>query len=299
MCERPPYQVTETGWGEFTVQIKVTFIPEAGEKALSLQHPIKLHHWGEPIDVPVAPAPGAEATPVGTPATDKGDGEGDAAVKAEVNTPAAEATPAAEGSGATTTEAATGTGAAPTPAADGGAPATAVGTPTPAQAAVQSMAAMYPVHAWQYDELVFSDPPANFMSILDENPPTPLPARPRRARDQREEHDLKNAGSTKKKARGSSTARGGASRAGTDAPEGGSGTPRVVGTPRAGTPAVIGTPGGTGTPGAGTPGIAPGVPGELGSADVPLEFATDMEKGEFNRLTEIRIRIVEQMDRWR
>jgi YEATS domain-containing protein 4 len=42
-----------------------------------------------------------------------------------------------------------------------------------------------------------------------------------------------------------------------------------------------------------------GVPGELGSADVPLEYALDMEKAEQVRLTEIRVRIVEQMDRWR
>jgi YEATS domain-containing protein 4 len=28
VCEKPPYRVTETGW-EFTVPIKITFVPEA------------------------------------------------------------------------------------------------------------------------------------------------------------------------------------------------------------------------------------------------------------------------------
>ena len=37
-----------------------------------------------------------------------------------------------------------------------------------------------PIHAWQYDEIVFTDPPATFMKILLENPPTPLPKTKRR-----------------------------------------------------------------------------------------------------------------------
>lgn len=31
------------------------------------------------------------------------------------------------------------------------------------------------VHAWQYDELVFTDPPKSFLDILMAHPPTPLP----------------------------------------------------------------------------------------------------------------------------
>ncbi|KAF8759610.1 chromatin organization [Rhizoctonia solani] len=37
-----------------------------------------------------------------------------------------------------------------------------------------------PIHAWQYDEIVFTDPPAPFMKILLEHPPTPLPKTKRR-----------------------------------------------------------------------------------------------------------------------
>lgn len=260
--------VTETGWGEFTVQIKVTFVPEAGEKALSLQHPIKLHHWGKPIEAP-PPAPTVDATPAGTPAADKAEGESE--VKKE------------------------GTEAPATPAtAEGGDAAPATGTPgdgaivpsgaaTPGTAAalshIQSIAAAYPVHAWHYDEIVFSDPPANFMALLEENPPTPLPTRNRRPRDQREEHELKS-GKKKKGAARPSTSRTGTA------------TPAIsrANTPRGGTPATT-----AGTPG----GVQIGIPGEPGSADVPLEFTLEMEKAENNRLTEVRGKIVEQMDRWR
>jgi len=32
-------------WGEFEIQIRITFIPEAGEKPLVLFHHLKLHPW--------------------------------------------------------------------------------------------------------------------------------------------------------------------------------------------------------------------------------------------------------------
>ena len=34
---------------------------------------------------------------------------------------------------------------------------------------------MGPVHSWQYDEILFSDPFQNFLNILTAHPPTPLP----------------------------------------------------------------------------------------------------------------------------
>ena len=37
-----------------------------------------------------------------------------------------------------------------------------------------------PVHSWQYDEIVFNDPFQSFLSILTDNPPTPLPKAKRR-----------------------------------------------------------------------------------------------------------------------
>jgi YEATS domain-containing protein 4 len=257
VCEKPPYKVTETGWGEFTVNIKVTFVPEASEKALSLQHPIKLHHWGEPIE---PPAPQPEPTPAQTPK--------------EAETPKPE------------TEAEASLAPTETSATDAATPADpTTGVATPAEPVIinpyNTSVGSYPVHSWQYDEMVFSDPPANFLSLLEQNTPTPLPSRPRRPRDQREEHELRTG---KKRAKPSGARTGNTSRAGTEAPEGM--------TTRAGTPASVATP---------TPGQPPviGVSGELGSADVPLEFSVDMEKGELNRLTETRVKIVREMDRWR
>lgn len=44
--EAPPFEVTETGWGEFEVQIKLYFVPEANEKAQTLWHGLKLHPYG-------------------------------------------------------------------------------------------------------------------------------------------------------------------------------------------------------------------------------------------------------------
>ena len=38
--------MTETGWGEFEVQIKLYFVPEAAEKPQTLWHFLKLHPWG-------------------------------------------------------------------------------------------------------------------------------------------------------------------------------------------------------------------------------------------------------------
>lgn len=287
VCEKPPYQVSETGWGEFTVQIKVTFVPEAGEKALTLQHPIKLHHWGEPIEAPPAvtaaatpsgtPAPAAAATGAeGTPANGSSAATDDIKeAKAEPDTagqPSVPASTAGDQSKASTeasTDAATETA---TPAVD----SAAVATPSAAPAAalpISTVASTYPVHSWQYDEIVFSDPPANFLQILEEHPPTPLPARNRRPRDQREQHDLKSGNSKKKRA----ISRVG-SRAGTETRQGTPVTPMTPQTPVAG---------------------QVGIPGEPGSADVPLEFSLEMEKGELNKLTETRIRIVHEMDRWR
>jgi YEATS domain-containing protein 4 len=83
------------------VQIRVTFVPESGEKPFTLYHHLKLHPWG------LSPA-------------DNTDG------------------PPPEG------------------------------------------AATAPVHAWQYDEFVFSDPFQNYLNILIKHPPTSLPKTKRR-----------------------------------------------------------------------------------------------------------------------
>lgn len=44
--EAPPFQVTETGWGEFDVQIKIYFIQECAEKPVTMYHRLKLHPYG-------------------------------------------------------------------------------------------------------------------------------------------------------------------------------------------------------------------------------------------------------------
>ncbi|KAF7715137.1 Protein AF-9-like protein [Penicillium ucsense] len=44
--EAPPFEVVETGWGEFEIQIKLYFTPESGEKPQTLWHSLKLHPYG-------------------------------------------------------------------------------------------------------------------------------------------------------------------------------------------------------------------------------------------------------------
>ncbi|KAL8999518.1 MAG: hypothetical protein Q9188_005868 [Gyalolechia gomerana] len=46
VVEAPPFEVTETGWGEFEVQIKIHFVPEANEKPQTIWHHLKLHPYG-------------------------------------------------------------------------------------------------------------------------------------------------------------------------------------------------------------------------------------------------------------
>lgn len=52
--DKPPFEVSETGWGEFEVAIRIYFIQESGEKAVALYHHLKLHPWmeGEGSSIP-------------------------------------------------------------------------------------------------------------------------------------------------------------------------------------------------------------------------------------------------------
>lgn len=43
--EQPPFEVSESGWGEFEIQIKLFFRPESNEKPLTLFHYLKLHPY--------------------------------------------------------------------------------------------------------------------------------------------------------------------------------------------------------------------------------------------------------------
>jgi len=54
--DKPPFQVTETGWGEFEIVIKIYFVSESGEKPVTLYHHLKLHPW-----LPLTKPPPADA----------------------------------------------------------------------------------------------------------------------------------------------------------------------------------------------------------------------------------------------
>lgn len=44
--EQAPFKVSETGWGEFEIQIKLYFVAESNEKPQTLWHSLKLHPYG-------------------------------------------------------------------------------------------------------------------------------------------------------------------------------------------------------------------------------------------------------------
>ncbi|KAI5297089.1 hypothetical protein KEM56_005095 [Ascosphaera pollenicola] len=48
--EGPPFEVNETGWGEFEIQIKLYFVPESMEKPQALWHTLTLHPYGDDIE---------------------------------------------------------------------------------------------------------------------------------------------------------------------------------------------------------------------------------------------------------
>lgn len=82
--DRPPFEVTETGyvvwrnalslpliyrlylppsrrWGEFEVQIRLHFIPESAEKAILFYHHLKLHPWAPTGTDPAPPTAPSES----------------------------------------------------------------------------------------------------------------------------------------------------------------------------------------------------------------------------------------------
>src|ERR1700761_2083463 len=50
MIESPPFEVEETGWGEFEIAIKFYFVPESPEKPQQLWHALKLHPYTGDIE---------------------------------------------------------------------------------------------------------------------------------------------------------------------------------------------------------------------------------------------------------
>ncbi|KAJ4334164.1 NuA4 histone H4 acetyltransferase complex and the SWR1 complex subunit [Didymella glomerata] len=45
-CDNPPFEVTETGWGGFSIDIRLHFAPISGEKAQYRQHFLQLEKYG-------------------------------------------------------------------------------------------------------------------------------------------------------------------------------------------------------------------------------------------------------------
>lgn len=174
--DKPPYCVTETGWGEFEIQIKIFFVPEANEKPITLFHHLKLHPWlasvaaveseqPPPPSIP-APLPPADTSAPPTTATDAAEPSTTVttetsaeSIKEQSETTEMDVDPVGSANGTETgmqSEAAGGSGTATTvPAA-----------PKPALPPV--------VHSWQYDEIVFPEPMEAFYDILSTHPPTQL-----------------------------------------------------------------------------------------------------------------------------
>jgi YEATS domain-containing protein 4 len=79
VIEKPPFEVSETGWGEFEIQIKIFFVAEAAEKVISVSHLLKLHPRtvdnngivvAVPPGTPIAATATAAATTAGGTGTD-------------------------------------------------------------------------------------------------------------------------------------------------------------------------------------------------------------------------------------
>lgn len=50
MIEEPPFQIEETGWGGFQVEVKLFFIPEVGSRPQDRTHFLQLEPYGEDAD---------------------------------------------------------------------------------------------------------------------------------------------------------------------------------------------------------------------------------------------------------
>ncbi|KDE05125.1 hypothetical protein MVLG_04467 [Microbotryum lychnidis-dioicae p1A1 Lamole] len=139
--ERPPFQVTETGWGEFDIIIKIFFVHEAAEKPISFTHHLKLHPWPieplllkQPAQIAMASAPTTGMGGVTTPSTTSGT---TVLSIEQVTTDLIEASDQIK-----------------------------VDPPS---------LVLSPVHSWQYEQVVFVEPTEAFYSLLLANAQTPLP----------------------------------------------------------------------------------------------------------------------------
>ena len=173
--DKAPFQVTESGWGEFEIQIKIFFVPEANEKPITLFHHLKLHPWLQQVAAvesePAAPAIPAPLPPADTsaPAEPSKAPDGDQAAQASTAASEPKQEPGQDSMDVdptpSTSTAEAGTSASATAATDASA------APAPPKPALPPV-----VHSWQYDEIVFPEPMEPFYDVLSMHPPTPLPA---------------------------------------------------------------------------------------------------------------------------
>jgi YEATS domain-containing protein 4 len=142
IVDKPPFEVNETGWGEFIINIKIHFHSESGEKAIQLQHGLKLHDW--------IPDPNSSIPQVwlDDPASNQDTRAGPAS--SSIDEPSI---------------------SKPDPVdqltLDSSSTETATSKPNTV------------IHSWQYDEIVFTEPTESFYNKLVAHPPTPLPEKNR------------------------------------------------------------------------------------------------------------------------
>lgn len=183
--DKAPFSVTESGWGEFEIQIKIFFVPEANEKPITLFHHLKLHPWLQQVAAVEAAEPAAPAIPAPMPPADTSTSGEASTVDGKTEEATGKKTSAED---ETKKEAETdGMDVDPAPpnsAADGSATngstdvaAAAAATDASAITSAAPKPALPPVvHSWQYDEIVFPEPMEPFYDILSMHPPTPLPS---------------------------------------------------------------------------------------------------------------------------
>ena len=153
--------MTETGWGEFDIQVKIIFVAESGEKPLTTYHRLKLHPW-HPIALRASESniepteAAAEATIADAPTLETSTGGNDPADEKEEDTPM-QVEIKEEGERANLSS-------------SGGALLDHSAAAGPSQPNVNRPPV---VHSWLYDEIVFPEPTEAFYDILVANPPTP------------------------------------------------------------------------------------------------------------------------------
>jgi YEATS domain-containing protein 4 len=161
--DKAPFQVTETGWGEFDVQIKILFVAESGEKPITTYHRLKLHPW-HPIAIR---APEEQA--VATASTDSMEG---IVIEAPPDTTAEDAQEEDKAIDKEQEEA-----LKVDDQQDDDKPNTSILAPAPSMDQMNTGNSLikHPpvVHSWAYDEIVFPEPTEAFYEILLANPPTP------------------------------------------------------------------------------------------------------------------------------